>query len=85
MENQFKNELDLYQGFIIPEGSAAAMIISDGNTGPSGASPAHLLCHGSRAYREPCQIQADRKKSYYFAQKLSARRNWRGSRYAHEP
>ena len=39
------------------------MITSDGNTGPSGTSPTHLLCHGERTYREPCEIQADRKKN----------------------
>ena len=50
-----KNKLS--QGFIKQEGSAATMIISDGNAGPSGASPAHLLCHGVRAYLKPRQFR----------------------------
>ena len=37
------------------------MLITDGNTGPSEATPAHLLCHDARDYLEPHQIQADRK------------------------
>ena len=50
-----------FQGFIIQQGHAADILITDGNTGPSGATPAHLLCHDARAYLKPRQIQADRK------------------------
>ena len=46
-----------FQGFIIQQGHAADILITDGNTGPSGATPAHLLCHDARAYLEPCQFR----------------------------
>jgi len=46
-----------FQSFIIQEGTAVAMIISDGNTGPCWTSPAHLLCHDACAHLEPRQVR----------------------------